>query len=97
MTEFRHQGHVIGDLKDKTLYKSGKQCVLFRQFNGFGASKDYLDVVDKIVCDYEGRRFTASSEDFFKHGINWTFQGDQQLILPLQFWSTQDVRQTSLI
>lgn len=97
MAEFRHKGKVIGDLKGKVLHKTGKQVVLFRQFNGFGASKDYLDVVDKIVCDYEGKRFTATSEDFFKHGINWKFQDDAQLILPLQFWSTQDAKQVRLI
>ena len=97
MTEFRHKGHIIGDLRGKTLYKKGRQVVLFRNFNGFGASKDTLDVVDRIVCSYEGKQYTASSEDFWTKGINWNDKGDAQLILPLQHWSLEDSRQTKLI
>ena len=97
MTEFRHKGKVIGDLHGKTLIKRGRQVILFRVFDGFGISKDVLDLVNKIVCHYEGKVYTADVEDFWEKGIEYDFAGDKQLVLPRKFWAYQDKDQLSLI
>lgn len=77
-----HKGKVIGELKGKHLYKKGGQVVLFRNLDGFGMSKDVLDLFYRVTLTYKGVGYTARSEDFWEHGIPYNFNGDEQLILP---------------
>lgn len=95
--QLRHKGKAIGELRGKHLIKTGRQAQLYRIFDGFGISKDVLDLVEKITVHYQGKIYTTTPTMFWENGIPHNFMGDEQLILPRKFWSFKDKNQVELV
>lgn len=95
--QLTHKGRKIGELRGKHLIKTGKQVVLFRNYDGFGLSKDVLDLIEDVTVHYQGKIYKARTEDFWSKGIRHSFMGDEQLILPRKYWTYKDRDQLTLI
>lgn len=95
-----HKGKVVGRLAAddrRHLIKSGKQVMLFRIYDGFGMSVEVLEQVDRVTVHHNGISYTATTDEFWTHGIDHDFYGDKQKILPRKFWLSRDSNQITLV
>jgi hypothetical protein len=91
----------IGNVVDGTLHKTGKQVVLFRNYDGFAITADVpypLLGVERVELTYEGKTYTAPISQFDAHGIRYKHPNyEAQVVLPRRFWIVRESNQTSLI
>lgn len=79
---------VHGRVEDGILVKDGKKVVKFWKHNGYGIDIDDLTGgVNGVVLEtqYDGKLYSSVS-NLFENGIRHDFQGEKQIILPLEFW-----------
>lgn len=78
--------------KHGKLVKKGKQVVLFRKYDGFALPVNVLKQIKSVEIHYEDVVYSASVEDFKKHGIQEFYkkalfgEPEQQLVLPRKYW-----------
>ena len=72
---------------EKVLIKRGKQVVKFFKHNGYAVAESDLEKVRgvKLHTKYDGILY-ADRHVFYLHGISNTYQGEKQLVLPVQYW-----------
>lgn len=66
-------GKVVGDLVEGTLYKRGKQVVLFRNYDGFAIPEKIAKDprVESVAIEYNGAVYSASIERWLTYGIRY--------------------------
>jgi hypothetical protein len=78
-----------GAIENYDLVKKGKQVVKFWKYGGYAVPVSDLDKVRgvKLYTQYDGILY-APRNVFYAHGIPNNFNGEQQLVLPTNFWET---------
>lgn len=84
--------------KDKILVKRGKGVVKFFKHNGYAVPVEALEQVRGVELHtaYDGVLY-APRKQFYNHGIANDFNGEKQLVLPVEFWEKLNSRQTQLV
>jgi hypothetical protein len=72
---------------NNTLVKQGSQVQKYWKHNGYAVAKEHLEKVEgvKLYTQYDGIIY-APKESFYQHGIDNTYQGEEQLVLPVDKW-----------
>lgn len=86
-----HNG--MGEIKNRTLSKKGKQVVLMYRMDGFGIALDLLKsgAFDKIEIHYQGKVYSTDVETYRIKGIPYQKEGfEQQIILPRRYFTQRD-------
>lgn len=84
----RKKAKVHGRIEDGVLVKDGKKVVKFWKHDGYGiAISDLVGGVSGVILDsqYDGKLY-SSVDNLFENGIRHDFNGEKQIILPVQFW-----------
>lgn len=76
-----------GTIIDHVLVKRGKAVVKYFKHNGYAVKVSDLEKVRgvKLYTHYDGTLY-ADRHLFYKHGIENDYKGEQQLVLPVQYW-----------
>lgn len=93
---------IIGNIdKERGMYVSDRSSIhIFKKFgNGFGLSVGILDLLEshgikKIMIRFENKyEFFTTTDAFLVHGISWNDLGDEQLILPFEYFNRKNVEE----
>lgn len=95
-------GKVAAYREGDTVWKKGKQVMLFRNLDGFGFSQSLIldETIEWVKLKYEGLVYTVNRSTFLSEGTMYTNPQpphDAQVILPRKFWLKTDPNQPSLL
>ena len=81
-----------GKIIDNVLVKTGKQVQKFWKHKGYAVAVKDLEQVRgvEIHTEYDGVLY-ARREQFYQHGIENVYNGEQQLVLPTKYWEILEV------
>ncbi len=76
-----------GTVIDNNLVKRGKQVQKYWKHNGYAVATRDLEQIQGVVLhtEYDGKLY-ARRDQFYADGIENTYNGEQQLILPTKYW-----------
>lgn len=97
--KLKHNGRITGDLVNGRLIKKGKQVVKFYMHNGFGIPAALLNdsAIKEVEIHYEGKVYRASTIEFEMNGIpEHRPPYEEQLILPIRYFTPMEEKQVSL-